>query len=434
MERLFADKKKQGHLDMEAVEIALRRSMHQVGGAFLEKLLNADSQEHAAGQIPCCAGHKASLVDYRTKKVITVLSPIDIKRAYYYCSHCQKGIVPKDLDFDIVKTSFSPGVRRMMARVGAKESFDEGKGDLKELAGVVVTAKEVERVSETIGIAVEVIAAAERENAMEGKVIPLGSVIPKLYIAFDGTGVPVVPHETEGRKGKDETGLAKTREAKIGCVFTQTGLNEDGYPVRDENSTTYVGAIETAEEFGKRIYAEGLRRGLNQAQLVVILGDGAVWIWGIADEHFPGAIQIVDLYHAREHLAILGKIIYGLSNPKAKDWTKARSEELDEGAVETIIKAMRCLKPNGNSIREEIRKTIGYFEANRERMRYADFRKQGLFVGSGVIEAGCKTVVGQRLKKSGMRWTIRGANAIIALRCCQISGRWEEYWESRLAG
>ncbi len=320
----------------------------------------------------------------------------------------------------------------MMARVGAKESFDEGRGDLEELAGVVVTAKEVERVSETIGIDVEVIAAGERDNAMEGKVSPLVAIIPKLYIAYDGTGVPVVPCETIGRKGKDETGNAKTREAKIGCVFTQTGLDAEGYPLRDEGSSTYVGAIETAEEFGKRIYPEALRRGLDQAQQVIVLGDGAPWIWGIAEEHFPGAIQIVDLYHAREHLAILGKLVYGLSNPKAKDWTKARCEELDNGSVEKIIVAMRCLKPAGKTIREAIRKSIGYFETNCERMRYADFRKQGLFVGSGVIEAGCKTVVGQRLKQSGMRWTVRGANAIIALRCCQISGRWEEYWEDRL--
>lgn len=434
MERLFADKKKQGYLDMEAVETAIRHSMHQVGGTFLEKLLNSDFQDHAAGQIPCCAGHKASLVDYRTKKVITVLSPINIKRAYYYCSHCQKGILPKDLDLDIVKTSFSPGVRRMMARVGAKESFDEGRADLEELAGVVVTAKEVERVSETIGMAVEVIAVRERMDAMQGKVIAFGPPIPKLYIAFDGTGVPVVPKETEGRKGKDGTGKAKTREAKIGCVFTQTALDKEGYPLRDEDSTMYVGAIETAEEFGKRIYAEALRRGLNQAQRVAVLGDGAVWIWGIAEEHFPGAVQIVDLYHAREHLAILGKLVYGLSNPKAKDWAKARSKELDDGAVEKVLEAMRCLKPAGKSIREEIRKSIGYFEANRERMRYADFRKQGFFVGSGVIEAGCKTVVGQRLKQSGMRWTVCGANAIVALRCCQLSGRWEEFWENRVAG
>jgi hypothetical protein len=320
----------------------------------------------------------------------------------------------------------------MMARVGAKESFDDGREDLEELAGVRVTAKEVGRVSEAIGSQVEVIADRERIQIMEGKILPLAPPVPVLYVLIDGTGVPVVPSEAEGRKGK-QTEIAKTREVKLGAVCTQTTVDADGNPIRDEGSTTYVGAIETAEEFGPRIYAEAVRRGLNRAGKVVVLGDGALWIRGIAEEHFPGAIQIVDLFHALEYLWDVGKLVYGPTGAATTRWFQRQKDELKEGDVKKVIAAIKRLKPHNRSVREEIEETLGYFEANRERMKYAEWIEQGLFVGSGVIEAGCRAVVGQRLKQSGMRWTVKGANSIIALRCCQISGRWEEFWENRAA-
>lgn len=402
----------------------------------MEKLMNADSG-HRGTTVDCGSGHKTSFVGYRTKPITTILSPVVLKRAYYHCPDCEKGVFPKDRELDVEGTSFSPGVRRMMARVGAKESFDEGRRDLEELAAIKITTKEVERVSEGIGEQVETAASREREcvtveSPSEGKVIPLLPPIPVLYVLIDGTGVPVVTSETVGRKGK-LTEIAKTREAKLSAVFTQTKTDEAGYPIRDEDSTTYEGAIETAEECGKRVYAEAVRRGLYRAQKVVLLGDGAVWIRGIGEEHFPNAIQIVDLFHALEHLSGLAKIVYGPTGLAMSRWIETQSEELKEGDVKNVIAAMKRLRPHSKSVQEEIEKTAGYFETNKERMQYAEFRKQGLFVGSGVIEAGCKMIVGQRLKQSGMRWTVRGANAIIALRCCQISGRWEEFWENRAA-
>jgi hypothetical protein len=407
--------------------------MHQVGAVLLEQLVNADGGGYGGPRIPCRNAHRAAFVEYRAKQVLTVLGSVAVRRAYYHCAGCGDGVIPKDEALDIVGTSFSPGVRRMMGRVGAKESFDEGRADLDELAGVVVKTKEVERVSEALGEQVESLSHQEWAGALSGTVVPL-KVVPKLYIAIDGTGVPMVPHETEGRPGKEEPGRAKTREAKLGCVFTQTGLDDQGRPVRDEASTSYVGAIETAEAFGRRIYAEAARRGVQRAEQVIVLGDGAPWIWGIADEHFPGAIQIVDLYHAREHLADLGHSLYGLGSAASKDWVAARRKELDAGDIEQVVAALGRLRPGREEVQEAVRKAMGYFQTNGDRMRYARFRHQGLFVGSGVVEAGCKTIVGQRLKQSGMRWTVRGANAIIALRCCQLSGRWEEFWEARSVG
>jgi hypothetical protein len=432
----LGDIQRRGHVDLEASELAIRAASHRIGGSLLEKLLNGDSGGYQGAAIPCGKGHSARFVEHRKKELLTVLAPLEVSRAYYHCDPCGEGVVPKDQALDIVDTGFSPGVRRMIGQVGGKEAFADGRKDLEVLAGVLVTTKTVERVSEVIGEQIEQQNQKEQRQTLSGKVVPfLGKVrIPKLYIAIDGSGVPVVRRETEGRKGKDETGKAKTREAKLGCVFTQTTVDEKGYAVRDDDSTTYVGAIEIAEVFGGRIYTEAVRRGMARAEKVIVLGDGAKWIWGIADEHFPGAIQIVDLYHAREHLAEVAKRVYGVNNKKAEEWNSTRRDELDAGDVEAVIATMARLRSRDKTVQKEIATEMEYFQSNAKRMRYADFRSQGLFVGSGVVEAGCKTIFGQRLKLSGMHWTVRGANAIIALRCCQMSGRWEEFWESRATG
>lgn len=429
-------------VDLEATEMAIRSSMHGVGGMLLEKMLDSDPGYHGP-RVQCRQGHEADFIDYRSKEVLTVLSRIQVRRAYYHCTPCQEGVIPKDSALDVVGTSFSPGVRRLMGRVGGKEPFAEGRRDLEELAGIVVKTKEVERVSEAIGEQMAAIAGRQRAAAFSGRIVLLPQPVPKMYIAIDGTGVPMVPRETEGRQGKDPSGKAKTREAKLGCVFTQTIVDDEGWPVRDDDSTTYVGAIEPSEDFGRRIFTEAIRRGIRCAEKVIVLGDGAPWIWNIAAEHFPCATQIVDLYHAREHLSDLAKVLYGSGSSKAEEWAKARIDELDDdepeqddphaGGIEVVLAAMRRLRPTAETAQDELRKAMEYFQTNAERMRYQQFRQQGLFVGSGVVEAGCKTIVGRRLKQSGMHWTVRGANAILTLRCWDLSGRWEQFWEARSA-
>ena len=409
--------------------MAVRSSMHEAGGVVLEKLVNLDGG-YRGPRVACGQGHVAEFVDYRSKGVNTVVSEIQIHRAYYHCSACELGVIPKDEDLDVVKTSCSPGVRRLMGHVGGKEAFEEGRRDLEELAGIEVKTKQVERVSERLGEQIENMAVAERQRVLSARLLPFESVAT-LYVAIDGTGVPMVPRETEGRTGKNAPARAKTREVKLGCVFTQTTVDDKGHPVRDEESTTYVGAIETAEEFGDRIYTEAVRRGLRRAGKVVVLGDGAVWIWNLAQEHFYGAIEVVDIYHARSHIRQLGNVLYGPGARKNITWTQRCLDRLDKGDVEGILWSMTRLQPKQEQVREEVRKAIGYFDTNRDRMRYSDFRQKWLFIGSGVVEAGCKTIASHRLKQSGMRWTVRGANAIIALRCCQLSGRWEEFWEAR---
>lgn len=320
----------------------------------------------------------------------------------------------------------------MMARAGSRSTFKEGREDLRIYAGIQVSAKDVERVAESIGEDMEAWSRTERKQIIrQDPPVRSEKGIPVLYVCYDGTGVPMMKREVKGRKGKQPDGSAKTREVKLGCVFTQATTNAEGFPIRDPDSTSFVGAIESSEPFGWRIYAEALRRGLLKAKQVVVIGDGAFWVKTIAQMHFPEAIQIIDLYHAKEHVSDLCKLLFGPNEKKVSKYRLQWWTYLVEGAVEKITsQAFRHLSTNSDDAKKQ-RKQIAYFEKNKERMRYADYRAQGLFIGSGVVEAGCKSVIGHRLKQSGMEWSVRGANAIISLRCMMKSGRLEDYWESR---
>jgi len=367
--------------------------------------------------------------------VLTIVGPVRISRAYYLCSHCHAGQFPTDVELDIEHTEFSPGVRRMHALVGQDAPFDHGRQQMQVLAGLEVTTKSVERTAEAIGDDIAQCEQREIHKAVQLDLpVIVGQPIPILYVQMDGTGIPVVKKETEGRPGKTDGQPAHTREAKLGCSFIQTTWDQEGYPIRDPDSTTYTGAIETAEEFGKRMYLEAWKRGGSHAKKEVVLGDGAEWIWNIADDHFPGAIQIVDLYHARQHRWDLARRLYPNDQGSQKAWIKVHQKPLlDKGKIEKLVESLRSIDTKNPELAEEIRIEAAYFERNAKRLRYPKFRRQHLFVGSGVIEAGCKTVIGSRLKRSGMFWTVQAANAILALRCCHLNGRFEDYWEARRA-
>jgi hypothetical protein len=420
-------------LDLEAIEMAMRSAMHQAGAAALSELLKFGPPGPEQRQLPCLCGQMAHYVGLRSKTVLTVVGKAESNRSYFLCDHCHRGQFPIDVELDVVNSEFSPGVRRMLATVGQQAAFEQGRQQMELLAGLSVTTKAVERTAEAIGADIEMRQQRELKQALQLNLpIPLGPRIPILYVEMDGTGVPVVRKETEGRAGKQDGQPSHTREAKIGCVFTQTTVNEEGYPVRDEDSTTYVGAIETAEEFGRRLYAEAWRRGWGRAEKKVVLGDGAEWIRNQADLHFSEATQIVDLYHAREHLGKVAGQLYPDDVPAQRSWRMVKQNKLDEGQIEDLVASLQALERSHPGLAKILQTEANYFEQNKERMRYPEFRKQGFFVGSGVVEASCKTAIG-RLKQSGMFWTVRGANAIIALRCCQLSGNFEEYWDARRA-
>jgi hypothetical protein len=402
--------------------------MLQAGRGMLGRLLAADLG-YRGPRVCCCQGHEAEFVSYRDKVIDTVLGPVTLTRAWYHCKACGHGLAPRDAELGVSGASLSPGLAAMTDRAAAAGPFAGAAGLLEDLAGVRLTAKRVERAAEASG-AVQAAAVRDRAALVTArKLVPLPpSPLPdKLYAVIDGTGVPMTAKETAGRDGKGEDGRARTREVKLAVFFTQDKLDDDGYPVRDRDSSSFVATFEPARVFGDLVEAEGIRRGAGHVRQMTILGDGATWIWNIASSKFPGATQIVDLFHAREHLHDLARLLEFMLLDRKDEWLAARLQDLDCGDIDGICTAARVYPLTG-ARKDELDTALGYFENNAPRMRYRWFRSRGLFTGSGTVEAACKAVIGQRLKLSGMRWTVAGAHAITTLRCQHASRPEDRIW------
>ena len=432
IERLLGADATQTLDDFEAAETAVRTAVLAVAARFVAQRLNADhSDQHAAG-LPCRCGHTARYAGRRAKTVRTALGAMTLERAYYHCASCRTGFCPRDRTLGVDETTLSPAATRMTAAAAARVSFKEASTLLDELAGLAVDPKQVERTAEAVGRAI----AADERQAVEPEA---QRAKPTLYLGVDGTGIPVRKAETAQRQGKQPDGSAKTREVKLAVAWTAERRHpKTGIPMRDRDSVSYTAAIETAASrdtdrepspFAQRVCREAERRRFADADRRVILGDGAPWIWALADECFPDAIQIVDIFHAKSHLWDVAKAIYTPGSELAAQWAKQRRDELDAGRISTIVAALAQHAPTC----DEARKCIDYLIRNRKRMRYPTFRARGLCVATGVVEAGCKHAVGARLKRAGMHWSVNGANAILALRCCILSGRFEAFWERRNA-
>jgi len=412
------------------VETALRRKALEWTGRLLAAHLNGDFGDYEGPQRSCpFCGQSARYVDRRAKDFSTVLGVLRLERAYYCCAHCHQGHCPRDAALGLDSCSLSPGLRRMIGIVASLASFEESSRLLQDLAGVQAHAKQVERTAESLG---DLVAEDERRHVEPERPKPDA---PTLYLGLDGTGVPMRPAELLDRPGKHPDGGAKTREVKLCVIWTAEGRDPEGHPLRDPGSVTYTAAIESAATqdaaaqlapFAQRVDREARRRSFSRAQRQVVLGDGAPWIWKMADELFPQAVQIVDRFHAKENLSTVAQQIYGAGSELAAHWRRQRHEELDAGNLDAILQA---LDPHTLAC-DEARKAYGYFETNRRRMRYPLFHAQGLCTSTGIVEAGCRHAIGARLKRSGMRWTLRGANAILALRCARLSrNRFEDFWQ-----
>ena len=403
------------------------QAARQGGAGVLASLLHHWQQHAPKEPILCSCGERMSSRGRRAKQLRTTLGSVPLRRSFYQCEHCRQSRFPDDERLDVVHTTYSPGVRRLMARAGSQTQFEQAAEDLFCYASLSVEPREIERVAEEVGRGVEQWLSEQQHQMLQGPPVGGAHTPSKFYISFDGTGVPVRKNELLGRRGKQADGSARTREVKLGCVFTQIGVDEEGNPRRDSDSTTYVGAIESSTLFGWRLYAEALRRGVAQAREVIVLTDGARYNRTIAQTHFPQAIHIVDLFHAYEHLNGIAQTLRGSEAKAPKAWR----DRLEAGNISGLLRQAGKQLPTTGASRKLLRKQLGYFENNAAQMCYAEYRERKFFVGSGVVEAGCRTVIGQRLKQSGMRWSVRGANAIIALRCCILSGRFEDFWASR---
>ncbi len=340
----------------------------------------------------------------------TVLGPLTLQRAYYHCPDCGHGSFPRDQALGMARTDLSPGVTRMTGAAAALVSFAQASGLLDELAGVRVGTKHVQRSAEALG---REIAALERQ----GPDAPAPPPAPTVYLGVDGTGVPVRASETAGRPGQQPDGSARTREAKLVVVWTAESRDDQDRPVRDPGAASYSASIDSAasrdtdpdpSECARRIRREAERRGFTLARRRVILGDGATWIWRVCSEDYPGAIQILDLWHAKERLWEVAKALFARDKTQIEAWARARCDDLERRPTACSPPCAPTPAPAPNPA------SAPTIENNRSRMGYPEFRAQGLCVGSGVVESGCSTVVG-RLKRSGMYWTVNGANDILAL-------------------
>ena len=418
-------------LRMPELEVSFRDAALACGRQALSKFLS--EMPESAPLCPDCGSPMRNLGS-RGKQIVTLLGECEFSRNYYGCdcaSDCSEGrgdnnhAVPKDEKLGVSGTRFTEAVKRVTAQVASSDSFRDTSANLRMLCGIDVSAKDAERIAENIGA--EIIGIKQCEIAYsEAEMNPPEPETPAkiLYIEYDGTGIPVRKNELAGIKGKQPDGTAKTREMKTGCIFTQSGTDKEGRPVRDTAGATYFSQIAAAEDFGRLVYSEAVKRGVDYAENVVVLGDGAKWIWTIAGDYFPSATQIIDLYHAKEHVSDLLRALIP-DNGEMQEKKKELYELLENGNIDELAKSFSDLSTTTEEQREKVRVEYNCFIQNKHRMQYQEFSKRDLFVGSGVIEAACKHVIGKRLKQSGMRWSVSGANEIAALRCSVLSGDFE---------
>jgi len=367
----------------------------------------------------------------RARRVRTLFGPITLKRDYYHHRGAKNGRVPLDEALDLVG-GYTPALARLVCRASAQSgSYSQAGEDLEAYTGLKLEARGFGRLVGELAPTLSEALASLPPPATTG-----GEPIPVLYVSNDGTGIPARRAELIGRKGKQPDGTARTREAKLGCVFTQSCTDENGEPLRDPDATSYVGTLEGCRKMGTLLREEAFRRGYGRARQTVYIGDGAAWIWENARINFPGAVEILDFYHACEHLGEIAAAIWGAGTEQTRNrqrqWSRKMKKTSAAPVVASVKEMLRRHRDEWEPDRcETLQREIAYFETNAKRTRYGHFQAQGYFIGSGVVEAGCKTVVGRRMKQSGMFWGQRGAESLLTLRCLLLGPHFNAAWEAR---
>lgn len=404
--------------NLEAVELGLREAVFRDLCAILEELLNDPAlpvPEDYSLPGEKCHGSRA-------KEFLSLFGPVPLHRNYYHSQAQEAGRAPLDQALGLW-AGYSPGVLRVLCRLAARFPFEIAATEFKAYCGLEVEGRQIQRLAQEMGPLV---------RQVQQQLPPFKhdtGLIPMMYAAVDGTGVPMVADELEGRAGKQPDGSAKTREVKLGCIFTQTTTDEEGLPVRDYQSTSYMAGFEQAADFMVRVRQEAIRRRMAAALLMVLLGDGAAWIWEQGQKCFPMAFQILDLYHALEHLSTLTKLLEAQPEAAKALWQTWREQLLADGVAEVLCQARQRSATLSGETAELAADEIGYFQNNQRRMLYGTYRALGFFYGSGVVEAGCKTVIGGRCKGSGMLWSEPGATHLLDLRCSLFSNQFDQAWD-----
>jgi hypothetical protein len=391
--------------DLANLERVVRDGVLALGGRRLEAGLAARGTGKAGPRLACPCGGAARFEGYRPKAAQTLVGWVAVRRAYYHCPACGGGGCPLDGQLGLERDGHSPGVRRLAAEFGARLPFAPAAALLAEAAGVRLSAGTVRAVTEAVGAARERRVQAEVAAAWGAGIPPAAAPAPeRLYVALDG--VRILGAGGEGR------------EVKVGVVV----------PVRRaaggerRAAASYAAALEPAEAFGRRLALEAHRRGLEGAAEVAVLGDGAAWIWTLATEHFPGAVHIVDWYHASERVWELGRALHGDGTPETAAWVAAQLDRLAAGGAAGLAAEWRALPCRGEAaaVRDE---QATYFANQASRMADDRYRAAGWDIGSGMVEGACKHLIGAREKGPGMRWGDAGANAVAQARVLLFNGQ-----------
>ena len=356
----------------------------------------------------------------RRCEVLSVFGPLTLARDYYHPAGPEGGF-PLDRALGLIG-GCTPGAARMLGRTAAQLPYLESSQQLQELAGITVDPSQIQRLVQWLG--------PPAQDRLVELPAPASGPVPQFYVSVDGTGVPLIRAELEGRRGRGPDGRARTREIKLAALFTQTTRDAEGHPIRDPQSTTYLASFVSSDSFGGLVRRAALARGFDQAGQGIFLGDGAAWVWEIARTCFPQAVPILDYYHASEHVVALAKAVY-LDVGTAQNWAVRWRSLLYDSELDVLLAEARAAADPAPT--EAGQRELDYLERNRARMDYRHYRAQGWFIGSGVVEAGCKRVIGQRLKQSGMFWREEGATAVASLRCALLSaGGWDYLWRQPL--
>ncbi|MHB1309706.1 MAG: ISKra4 family transposase [Limisphaerales bacterium] len=405
---------------MQQLEVLLRAAIFKPAAGLVGLLLQQAADRLDAAYQPRPGEHRKGRA---WLQVQCLFGTFPLERDYYHHPGKQQGHFPADAGLGM-EGGYTPALARLVCLEGADEpGFETAERHLAETGGIPVSARQIQRVVQRVG------KAAQDWQQREG--VPGSTDAPILYVSADGTGVPMRGEELKGRRGKQVDGSAKTRQVYLGCVFTQHRRDEEGHPVRDWDSTTYVSSFQSIDDFGPGLRREALRRGMGDAGKVVLLIDGAAGLEAMGGKCFKDAVQIVDFFHALEHGGAVLEALIGRDHPEYQGRLRKWARRLLKDQVEGLIQQARR-EAKGTPAEATVEERLGYFVRNVPRMQYGTFRAAGYFIGSGVVEAGCKTVIGGRCKQSGMRWSKPGAENILALRCIHSSRRLGEFWKHRL--
>ncbi|MFL7793534.1 MAG: ISKra4 family transposase [Anaerolineae bacterium] len=406
-------------IGLEGLEEKVQDGMHTLGGDILQELVGLVGTGKTAEPVLCpTCREPMDFVRYQGKWAETLLGPIRLERAYFHCSKCHQGHVPLDHQLGLGSDSLSGGLEEALCLLAAHMPLETAVGTLARLLRVKVDDNTVQRAVLRVGTELAEQQRRRAQQAWQAAEPPEMEVDhpPKrLYISVDGT----TAHLQEGWK-----------EVKVAAIYeTETVTQEDGSTVVRAIDITYVVSFEDAPSFARYVYLEAARRGLEQAKEVVVLGDGAEWIWNRIARFCDRPVEIVDFYHASEHVWQAGQALYGEGTIETEEWVTQRLEELIEEGPVSLLNSLWLATPKAPAeAREILRRQINYFSKHKERMRYPALKEAGYHIGSGSVESACKRIIGARLKQAGMIWTPEGAEAMAQLRAAVLSDRWDPFW------